>query len=151
MDSFISGLLITIFMILGVSDLRAQSMDTFSLEDYKWQNRVLLVFSPNTYQPDYRQQISDLRSAKDGIKERDLKVFYILKQSSPAVKGQVIPDEYHEEMYQDFDVSPADFKSILIGKDGTVKLQSGEAVSSENLFELIDSMPMRKLEMKNDG
>jgi hypothetical protein len=41
-----------------------------------------------------------------------------------------------------------DFIFILIGKDGTFKLRAEKPVSSDGLFSLIDSMPMRKEEMR---
>ena len=41
-----------------------------------------------------------------------------------------------------------DFVFILIGKDGTVKLRVEKPVSSDGLFSLIGSMPMRKEEMR---
>ncbi|MDZ7807813.1 MAG: DUF4174 domain-containing protein [Gracilimonas sp.] len=31
------------------------------------------------------------------------------------------------------------------------KLRSGETITQEKLFEVIDAMPMRRLEMKEDG
>ena len=37
---------------------------------------------------------------------------------------------------------------LLIGKDGGVKLRSTEPVSTDELFALIDSMPMRRREME---
>jgi hypothetical protein len=48
-----------------------------------------------------------------------------------------------------FQISREGFEILLIGKDGTVKLRSDKPVSSEDLFALIDSMPMRKREMRN--
>jgi len=41
-----------------------------------------------------------------------------------------------------------DFVFILIGKVGTVKLKAKQPVLSEDLFGLIDNMPMRKEEMR---
>jgi hypothetical protein len=41
-----------------------------------------------------------------------------------------------------------DFVFILIGKDGTVKLRAKQPVLSDALFGLIDSMSMRKDEMR---
>jgi hypothetical protein len=135
----------------GFINAQAQTMDYFDLGDYKWQNRVLLVFSPNTFNSDYRDQVKDLRSSKSGIKERDLNVFYALNQSSALAKGQIIPDDATENLRNHFDISSSDFTVLLIGKDGTEKLRSDGAVSTTKLFKTIDAMPMRKLEMKNDG
>ena len=42
------------------------------------------------------------------------------------------------------------FRILLIGKDGGIKYESKRSVSLIQLFELIDSMPMRQDEMVHD-
>ncbi len=44
-----------------------------------------------------------------------------------------------------------DFEVLLIGKDGTEKLRSTTPVKLDTLFSLIDTMPMRKVEMQRRG
>lgn len=56
-----------------------------------------------------------------------------------------------DELRSDFDISPSDFVVLLIGKDGDEKYRSDEFISSKKLFNEIDSMPMRKIEMGDDG
>ena len=41
------------------------------------------------------------------------------------------------------------FEIILIGLDGRIKRQQTEILTEEDLFKIIDTMPMRKNEMKN--
>ena len=48
-------------------------------------------------------------------------------------------------------MQPGEFRAILVGKDGTVKLNRRSVVSDEDLFSLIDSMPMRRQEMLQGG
>ena len=40
---------------------------------------------------------------------------------------------------------------MLVGKDGTVKHRSGEPVEPDELYALIDEMPMRRREMRERG
>ena len=40
---------------------------------------------------------------------------------------------------------------ILIGLDGGVKLRQTEMISLDKLFTLIDGMPMRRREIKNEN
>ena len=49
---------------------------------------------------------------------------------------------------QKFSVSSNDFKLVLIGKDGEVKLRTSNP-SLEAVMTLIDSMPMRQQERRN--
>lgn len=123
----------------------------FNLNDHKWKDRVLLIFSPNTYTHHYRDQVRELKSAKNGIQERDLKVYHILQESSASVKGEIIEGEETDPLLSEFDVSPSEYTVILIGKDGTEKLRTNETLSARRLFKEIDAMPMRKLEMKEKG
>ena len=57
--------------------------------------------------------------------------------------------EDFDEMSQQFSVSSTGFQLLLLGKDGGVKLRSSTA-SLEDIFSLIDTMPMRKREMRDD-
>jgi len=43
------------------------------------------------------------------------------------------------------------FASILVGKDGGVKLRSNAPVSAERLSNVIDAMPMRRREMREQN
>ncbi|MDR9419652.1 DUF4174 domain-containing protein [Gracilimonas sp.] len=140
--------------ILLVSLLFTSMISTaqdFNIDDHKWKDRVLLIFSPNTYNQDYRDQVDYLDDAQEGIKERDLKAYYVLKESSASVRGQVLENEDSDYIRSEYGISPSDFTVILIGKDGTEKLRIEEALSTKRLFKEIDAMPMRKLEMKDDG
>ena len=62
--------------------------------------------------------------------------------------------EEFDEMSQRFvvphtAVSSSGFQLLLLGKDGGVKLRSSTA-SLEDVFSLIDTMPMRRREMRDD-
>ena len=52
-------------------------------------------------------------------------------------------------MSQKFSVSGEEFQLLLIGKDGGVKKRTS-TVSLEEVFSLIDTMPMRRREMRDD-
>jgi hypothetical protein len=57
--------------------------------------------------------------------------------------------EEFDEMGQRFAVSSARFQLLLLGKDGGVKMRLRTA-SLEDVFSLIDTMLMRRSEMRND-
>ena len=44
---------------------------------------------------------------------------------------------------------PGGFKLVLVGKDGGVKLEQDAVLAPEELFAVIDRMPMRRNEMRN--
>ena len=117
-----------------------------ALARYRWENRVLLVFAPDVDSTLCLRQHEMLLDAKPGLNERDVVVISVLKdivstkeRPAAAVSADALRDAY--------DVLPHDFRVVLIGKDGGVKLRQDEPISMANLFALIDSMSMRKQEM----
>ena len=57
--------------------------------------------------------------------------------------------EKFESSFENLSLSTSEFRLILIGKDGGIKLNSRK-ISLEEIFSLIDKMPMRQEEMLND-
>ena len=105
------------------------------LEHYRTHNRVLLVFAPSAEDKNYLDQKSLLEDAEGGMLERDLVVSLITDLSDPLRADYSVSDE---------------FTVILIGKDGTEKERFSEPVEPASLFNLIDQMPMRRREMKEE-
>lgn len=146
-----TGLLLT--LILVSSTAMSQTDDYFNLEDHKWQHRVLLMFSPNSSDSKYRMQMKrlDSQEAKKGMNERDLKLFRVIENKGISLRDLVIPEDQYESLRNRFNVSSNAYALILIGKDGSEKERYTSAVKASEIFERIDEMPMRKLEMKDDG
>jgi hypothetical protein len=133
------------------ADLSAQMEDSFDLDEHRWNNRVLLVFSPNNTYTDLTRTMEMVQNNRGGISERDLKVFQVLENIGNSSGDNVLQSDDAQDLRERFKVSPNEYKSILIGKDGTEKMRTGEVVTAKRLFEIIDAMPMRKLEMKDNG
>ncbi len=111
-------------------------------EKYKWRNRILVVLSDDVKELNKQKDI--LVKSKDGLIDRDLIIFGYENLEAPFIKdSQVELNSIREE----FSLSQDD-NVILIGKDGGVKKTWKTYVSSDELFTLIDSMPMRRREMR---
>jgi len=127
---------ITLSIILtSLSVLAYSQSDT--LKDHKWKNRVVLLFAPNISDAKLIAQQKIILNNKLGFEERDL-----------VVLSFVLEDKKSKDLRAKFKVQDDKFTFILIGKDGGVKLSKSEVVLSKDLFGLIDSMPMRKSEMR---
>jgi hypothetical protein len=115
-----------------------------------WEKRVLLVFAPHEQDAGLRRQNAMLEAIGDGLIERDMIVIRAFADDRVSVDG-----EFHAQpassFYRRFEVDPGEFRVILVGKDGGIKLDRNLAVSGDELFALIDSMPMRRYEMQQDG
>jgi len=109
------------------------------LKDYLWKNRVIITFSNSEENPDRQFLIQQIRQYSCEYMNRDL-VHIDLIQGT---------DEY-KRLSQKFTISDSTtFKSLLLGKDGEVKLKTNSSDLKE-LFSLIDTMPMRKRETQSE-
>ncbi len=96
-------------------------------------HRQLLIFGNAGSQSLVQQQVSLLHKAAAGVKERDLTLVIVEKESS---------------VYRKYKLEASPFTVLLIGKDGYEKYRTHTLFTTEHLFAIIDAMPMRKREMK---
>ena len=116
------------------------------IESLRWKNRVALVFGSDNAQVE--AQVESLLARARGLAEREMVVLRVEGDEASAAFGpalameaQALRDAYGVERR-----APVTF--ILVGKDGTEKLRREEAVPVEEVFNLIDAMPMRRSETK---
>ncbi|MDF9799801.1 hypothetical protein OKW21_005064 [Catalinimonas alkaloidigena] len=117
---------------------------------YHWKNRIILLFSSN-HGDKYQQQLEVFNTESAGMKDRDLVVFYIKDNIVESPKGKTYNEKEAERLREQFQIVENAFSVILIGKDGTQKLKQDEVLSTDKLFAVIDAMPMRRREMRQDG
>jgi hypothetical protein len=118
------------------------------LEQYMWEKRLVLVFSPNIDNLEMQEQYKVFKDNEDGIKERDIVTWIFINNEKVIVGGEQKPHLYSSPFYKKFQVDDNDFVVIVIGKDGYEKLRiKNKVATSDSIFSLIDSMPMRKKEM----
>lgn len=117
------------------------------LEEKKDHRRVLLLYgrdassgSPGQhYLIDQQEALNEVR---DGLTERDMDVVVLIASE--------VSEPDRQFLMHDFKLVPhEDFLGWLIGKDGGIKETFKKPVSADDLFKLVDSMPMRKQEMKH--
>jgi hypothetical protein len=108
------------------------------LKDYLWKNRVIITFSSSLREPKLLALQKQIVEKICAFTDRNLVHIDLLQGS-----------EDFNEMSQQFAVSSSGFQLLLLGKDGGVKLRSSTA-SLEDIFSLIDTMPMRRREMRDD-
>lgn len=84
--------------------------------------RILLIAAPSLNDDAYRTQAALLLPALAGLNERDFVV--------------------------QIQFSTKSFSVVLIGKDGGEKLRRAIPLSPEELFAVVDAMPMRRAEMR---
>jgi hypothetical protein len=119
------------------------------LREYRWKNRLVLIFAPSRENTHYLKQGSEFEGKAEELDGRDIIVFELIEAGQSKVDETNLTGEQQLSLRSEFDVAADDFEVILIGKDGTVKLREKQPVLSSDLFALIDGMPMRIEEMRS--
>ncbi|MCK0137145.1 DUF4174 domain-containing protein [Arenibacter sp. S6351L] len=123
------------------------------LKKHQWENRVVIIVSQNEDSRAYQEQITEFNSLPKELKERKIIVYQVLpdryKLMNYQIKGKDIEWITSPTLFDKFANNKEDFKVILIGLDGGIKLEKIEVLSTSELFATIDVMPMRRAEMKN--
>lgn len=93
--------------------------------------RRLLLFGKDwsSFQP----QLQLLAKDSLGLSERDVKIEMLSFENALARK---------------YNLNEGEFTVILIGRDGCEKYRTSTPLSTQTLFEIIDSMPMRQSEIR---
>lgn len=109
---------------------------TPNMEQLRWHNRVVLLFTSDPSSPGMQKQQQMLEGAEKDLAERDVKVYEVTGSSAQEAALRL-----------QFGVEKLSFAVVLVGKDGGRKLRKTKPVEPSELFALIDSMPMRKAEI----
>ena len=123
----------------------------FRLRSYQWKQRLLLVFAPSAHSASYLRQRAHYDLAGEGFRTRDLLFVSLIPGETQVVRRQKVDLAAQNELRRQFEIGPDDFAVLLVGKDGGIKLRSEHPVSPDELFPLIDSMPMRQQELRKQS
>ena len=115
------------------------------LSAVRWQNRVLVLFA-EAGDGRYAEQQKLLDAVRDGLAERDMLVLGVTGREVTTLFGAV--SGFDSDTLRNIAGGGEVFEVVLIGKDGGVKRRWTTPVSPQELFAIIDAMPMRASEMR---
>lgn len=121
-------------LVLAALPLGAARAADDPLGALKWKARPVVVLSDSRDDPRVARQISALDHSKPALDDRNIKV---LQDAEPGSR-----------LRRQLGVSERGFSVVLVGKDGGVKKVWRDPVDPQQIFTLIDQMPMRRDEMK---
>lgn len=98
-------------------------------------SRQLLILKNGANQHLAERQLNLLEKARPGVKERNIKI--------------TVADR-EDALYKRYVADTSGFTVLLIGKDGSEKHRTNQLLTANELFAIIDAMPMRRGEMKNN-
>ena len=138
---------IIISLVLIASSLNAEETP-MDLSQFQWKNRLLFLFAPNRSHPLFDVLQKSIATQQAEVADRDLVIFEILESGTSRMDTNDLDPQVAQSLRDKFDVSPGRFAVILVGKDGGTKLNRQEQTQLEDIFALIDAMPMRMEEMR---
>lgn len=121
--------------------------NTFDLHQFQWRNRLLLIFAPSPTSEVYIEQQRLFHDYSAALDERDMIIGSLFEQSEGYVGNSAIQPVEASALRTRFKVGSGSFTALLVGKDGGVKEHFETPVTPEQLFAIIDAMPMRRQEM----
>ena len=130
-------------IVLLLLMLQLNTMSSQDLREFKWKKRILLLMDTKNDLNTRYLQLSEFNARYNEMKERDL-VLFVYNGKEVLDRDGMITDINPDNLtYGEFQ------GIILIGKDGGVKFRKKYLVEANEVFDLIDQMPMRRAEMKN--
>ncbi|WP_296766753.1 DUF4174 domain-containing protein [Sediminimonas sp.] len=141
------SLVAALFFVLSISPALAAEEDAgdspelplmeagdVELEQFKWENRLIVVFADSPLDPSFKQQMDKLRDDVPALLVRDV---VVLTDTDPESNSSVRQK-----------LRPRDFGLVLIGKDGQVKLRKPAPWDMREIRRSIDKWPIRQQEIR---
>ena len=139
-----------LFLIVGFLCAKSNGQD---LKDYEWKNRILIVKTVNADAKKFNEQLNEFKNSNNKLKERKIVLYKIIQDEFSSINftnnDSVHSGKVSEITTQNILDKNEGFEVILIGLDGGIKFKQNEVLLKEKLFSIIDSMPMRKNEIRN--
>jgi NADH dehydrogenase [ubiquinone] 1 alpha subcomplex assembly factor 1 len=136
---------------IAVDSVQAyRESEPFSLGDYQWENRLLVVSSPAPDEPKFARQLQQVAATGREFGERDLVLISLATDGTSLAGKRKLDPTQVEEIRATLGIDAGAFAVLLVGKDGTVKLSKNSIVPMDDIYALIDKMPMRQREIQRD-
>ena len=141
----LKGFKISFLLSLIMAQSQIFSQD---LAHHRWQHRLLIIKTDRAKMNLYEQQLKILGGAAEGLKERKLKIYRVKNgQYRVGLKDRTQWQKLRAGGLKRVCRFDSTFEIILIGLDGGVKLRQGRILRIEDLFGIIDAMPLRQSEI----
>ncbi len=132
-----SNLLFTFLSVLMTMGATSQE-----LKDYRWKNRILLLCEKDKALVQSEKQVRAFEAFPKELEERKLVILIYRNGILMDKDFKILKNNVYSLENKGFQ------KVLLIGLDGGVKWEGELPVKPDKIFEIIDSMPMRRAEMK---
>lgn len=113
------------------------------LSDYTWKHRIIILSDTDAEFKNAKPALTTISAYKEKLKDRDIILFL-------HRNGQLYNTGLKRTGVKTTASVPKNFTGyLLIGKDGGIKAKKTYPIHPEDIFTLIDGMPMRRAEIKS--
>ena len=137
-----------ILILIGCASL--MNLNGQDLKKHQWENRIVIVKTSDIKSNKQEEQLKEFRNSFEELMDRKIIVYKINGDDFVLIDYKNSPlntsGKTSKKLSETILNENENFEVILIGLDGGVKLQQTEIVLKEDLFNLIDGMPMRRNE-----
>ena len=119
-----------------------------TLDEYAWNKRQLIVFTPDIDHPQYQVLQKTLVDFNKELKERYLHTWHVVADDKVKLGSAIRDDVNNKDFRAYYSVTKDQFRLLLIGYDQGEKLRLQQA-NIDSIFSAIDQMPMRIQELDN--
>jgi len=140
-------------LLMTIGILMINHATSQDLKEHQWENRVVIIVSQNEDSMEFQHQVAEFNRLPKELKARKMLIYEVLPGRYRIMNNQIKGKENEwitsTTLFDKFANKEEDFKVVLIGLDGGIKLEKTEVLTTTELFGTIDAMPMRRAEMKN--
>jgi hypothetical protein len=147
----LTGLLMMTLIAPPLVALAQAEAAPFSLDQFRWEYRVLIVSAPGIDNENLRTQLDETAATPGEFADRDMLLVVLVDDGISTAGGRELTNAEISRARDALRIRPGRFGLRLIGKDGTVKLSRDSATPMSEIYALIDTMPMRRRESARDG
>ena len=137
---------LAIIAFSAASTMHAADVDP--LQELRWSNRVLLIFADSMTDANAQSMQTSAGASADGLVDRDLVLGWVLSQEQSRLGERALSKDYAARLRARVGSCADAFCVVLLGKDGGIKARYRNVPDMEEVFSLIDGMPMRRREMR---
>lgn len=122
----------------------------FSFADYRWERRVLVISAARAADASIVAVQDAVSASSEEFANRHMLLVTLLDDTVSTAGSRELSSEEVAAARNLLQIRRGAFALRLIGKDGSVKLSRSKAMPIEEIYDLIDGMPMRQREQRLD-
>ena len=139
-------------IVLFASSLFAMNLNAQDLKNHRWEDRILIIKTLDATNEQFLAQLAEFKNTNEEMKERRFVLYTILGDVYTQInyknpKQLYTTDKTSGRLANILDDNKL-FEVILIGLDGGIKLRQTKVLTKKELFDTVDSMPMRRSELR---